>query len=92
MGVLQPQPDPEGTWIVQYGVQSYLQLRPIEEAGDCDGVTTALNANVSADAAAGDDSGSSTPMLVGGAVLLAVLLGGGALLAMRRRGTASDRE
>lgn len=89
---LQPQPDPGGTWIVQYGVQSYLQVRPIDEAGDCDGVTTALNANVSSEEAAGDDSGSSTPLLIGGAVVLVVLLGGGALMAMRRRGTVSDRE
>ncbi len=90
---LQPQPDPDGTWIVQYGVRSYLQMRPIEDAGDCDGVTSALNANVSAqDAAGSEDSSNSTPLLIGGAVVLVAILGGGAIMAMRRRGTVSDRE
>ena len=41
----QPQPDPDGVWLVQYGVRNYTLLRPADEAGDCDGVTTALGAS-----------------------------------------------
>ena len=40
----QPQPDPGGILIVQYGVHNYLSVRPAAEAGDCDGVETALGA------------------------------------------------
>ena len=40
----QPQPDPGGILIVQYGVHNYLNVRPAAEAGDCDGVETALGA------------------------------------------------
>ena len=40
----QPQPDPGGVWLVQYGGRNYTLLRPADEAGDCDGVTTALGA------------------------------------------------
>ena len=38
----QPQPDPGGVWLVQYGAHNYTALRPADEAGDCDGVTSAL--------------------------------------------------
>ncbi len=90
---LQAQPDPEGTWIVQYGVQSYLQVRPIDEAGDCDGIDSALNANVVAGSDTGDDdSGSSLPLLIGGAVVAIVIIGFGAAMIFRRHGSASDRE
>ena len=34
----QPQPDPGGIWLLQYGAHNYLNLRPAAEAGDCDGV------------------------------------------------------
>ena len=34
----QPQPDPGGIWLFQYGAHNYLELRPADEAGDCDGV------------------------------------------------------
>ena len=30
---LQPQPDPGGIWLVQYGVQNYLNVRPTAEPG-----------------------------------------------------------
>ena len=40
----QPQPDPDGVWLVQYGARNYTLLRPADEAGDCDGVTSALGA------------------------------------------------
>ena len=41
----QPQPDPGGVWLVQYGGRNYSLLRPADEAGDCDGVTSALGAS-----------------------------------------------
>ncbi len=94
---LQEQPDPGGTWVVQYGITSYLQVRPIEDAGDCDGVTTALNAGAAAGsgdqataAGASDDSGSM-PLVLGGVVLAVLVIGAGVVLT-RRRATASDRE
>ena len=34
----QPQPDPGGILLFQYGVHNYLNMRPADEAGDCDGV------------------------------------------------------
>ncbi len=34
---LQPQPDPGGIWLFQYGVHNYLHMRPTSEAGDCEG-------------------------------------------------------
>ena len=40
----QPQPDPGGILLFQYGIHNYLSIRPADEAGDCDGVTTALGA------------------------------------------------
>ena len=32
--------------LVQYGGRNYTLLRPADEAGDCDGVTSALGADV----------------------------------------------
>ena len=40
----QPQPDPGGIWLVQYGSHNYQSVRPAAEAGDCDGVATAIGA------------------------------------------------
>ena len=90
----QPQPDPGGIWLVQYGPSNYLNVRPAAEAGDCDGITTAVGVTSGESAAAdGDeDSGTSTGVLVVGGVVLALLVVGGAVLAMRRRGAADDRE
>jgi peptide/nickel transport system substrate-binding protein len=89
----QPQPDPGGIWLFQYGNNNYMSMRPADEAGDCDGVTSALGADEGdAGLTGGVDEGSSTWALVGGGVLLLVLLAGGALWAMRRRSTAADRE
>ena len=48
----QPQPDPGGVWLVQYGGRNYSLLRPADEAGDCDGVTTALGASETSGTAA----------------------------------------
>ena len=90
----QPQPDPGGILLVQYGAQNYLNLRPAADAGDCDGIETAVGAGgteAAADGSSGDD-GMSTGALIGVGVAagLAVVLG--AFFWMRRRTTADDRE
>jgi peptide/nickel transport system substrate-binding protein len=86
----QPQPDPGGVWLVQYGAHNYSQLRPAAEAGNCDGVKSALGATVSKSGSGG--GGSNTGVLVGGAVVVLLLLVTGGFLAFRRRSTASERE
>jgi len=85
-----PQPDPGGVLLVQYGAFNYRFLRPADEAGDCDGVASAVGAS---DASAGgdDDGGGSTALLVGGGALVVLLVAGGAV-AMRRRASADARE
>lgn len=90
----QPQPDPGGILLFQYGIDNYLNMRPADEAGDCDGVATALGAGQAPGSGGGgdsDDEGGSA-VLIGGAVLagVVVLVGGGWIL--RRRSTAADRE
>ena len=35
---------PGWVWLVQYGARNYTLLRPAKDAGNCDGVTTALGA------------------------------------------------
>ena len=86
----QPQPDPGGILLFQYGSANYLNVRPADEAGDCDGITTALGATGDV-AGGGSDEGGNTLLLVGGGVLALLVVGGG-VLAMRRRSSASDRE
>ena len=99
----EPQPDPGGILLFQYGVHNYLNIRPADQAGDCDGIATALGAQTTADGkpvASGtsgsgggsDDGGNSTPVLVVGGVLLVALVAGGAVWGVRRRATTADRE
>jgi len=85
----QPQPDPGGVWLIQYGARNYTLLRPAKDAGDCDGVTTAIGA--SKKSGSSSKSSSNLTYAVGGGVLAVVVLGGGILL-LRRRSTAADRE
>jgi peptide/nickel transport system substrate-binding protein len=94
----QPQPDPGGILLFQYGVHNYLNLRPADEAGDCDGIESALGAQTgdgsggTSGSASDDSDDGGMPLMVGGGVLLgAVVLGGGAW-ALRRRATTADRE
>jgi peptide/nickel transport system substrate-binding protein len=87
----QQQPQPGGTWLVQYGGGNYLNLRPASEAGDCSGLKDALGANTSAGASSTDDGGSNTAAIVGGGVLVLILLAAGGVLLARRR-TAGERE
>ncbi len=89
----QPQPDPGGILLIQYGIHNYLSLRPADEAGDCDGVSSALGAGQTGGGGGPEsDEGSSTALLIGGGVLLGALVLGGGGWAMRRRSTAADRE
>jgi peptide/nickel transport system substrate-binding protein len=87
----QPQPDPGGVWLVQYGAHNYSALRPVAQAGDCDGVKSALKP-VAASTSDAASSGSNTTALVVGGIVLVVLVAGVALLAIRRRSTAEERE
>ncbi len=85
----QPQPDPGGVLLVQYGVFNYTLLRPADEAGDCDGIESAVGASSSS---GGDDDDGGSGLLIGGGVVLALVLIGGGVVAMRRRSTADARE
>ena len=85
----QPQPDPDGVLLVQYGAFNYTLLRPADEAGDCDGIESAVGASSSS---GDDDDGDGNALLIAGGVVLAVLLVGGGVFAMRRRTTADARE
>jgi peptide/nickel transport system substrate-binding protein len=93
---IQPQPDPDGIWFQQYGVKNYLQMRPADEAGDCDGVTSALGAaetvSSGGDDGDGDDGGAGTIALIGAGAVVLLAMAGGGFWAFRRRATAADRE
>lgn len=84
---LQPQPDPGGVWLMQYGVSSYLSMRPADEAGDCGGLQSGTEAT-----AGGDEDTISTGMVVGMVTLAGLVVVGGTVIAMRRRRTVGDRE
>jgi peptide/nickel transport system substrate-binding protein len=86
----QPQPDPGGVWIVQYGARNYTLLRPSDEAGACDGVTTALGASTGGSDGGGGGDSTVTWLVLGGGLL--VLLVGGGIFFSRRRATAAERE
>ncbi|NUR09788.1 MAG: ABC transporter substrate-binding protein [Nocardioidaceae bacterium] len=87
----QPQPDPGGVWLIQYGTKNYTMLRPVEQAGDCDGVKSALKP-VSAETSDSASSGGNAAIVIVGGVVVLLLLAGGGFLAVRRRATAGDRE
>lgn len=87
-----PQPDPDGVLLMQYGTYNYRLLRPVADAGDCDGVARAIGPEGSAGTVGGDDDGGGGLMLALGGGALAVLAAGGVLYALRRRSTAEDRE
>ena len=87
----QPQPDPGGTLLVQYGAFNYRLVRPAAEAGDCDGIASAIGASTSSSAGEDDDGGGSA-LLIGGGVVVLLLVAGGGVVAMRRRSSTDDRE
>jgi peptide/nickel transport system substrate-binding protein len=84
----EPQPDPGGVLLVQYGAFNYSLLRPADEAGDCDGIESAIGASASS----GNDDDDNSGFLIAGGVVLALLVVGGGVVAMRRRTTADARE
>ena len=90
----QPQPDPGGVWLIQYGGHNYNQLRPASKAGDCDGVASAIGASSSSSTSSSDDGGgSNTAAWVAGGVVVLALVGGwrAAAAAPTKRGaSASD--
>ena len=83
----QPQPDPGGVWLIQYGAHNYINARPADQAGDCDGVTSAIGATEAA-----DSGGVSTGFWVGAGIAALVLVGVGGVVMLRRRSTAGERE
>jgi peptide/nickel transport system substrate-binding protein len=85
----EPQPDPGGVWLVQYGAHNYVSLRPAASAGDCDGVKSATKPVL---AASSTDDGGTNTLLIGGAVVVVAALLGGGLLLLRRRTTSDERE
>ncbi len=99
----QPQPDPGGIWLLQYGAQNYLNLRSAEDAGDCDGLENAVGAvAVSGGAGTNDpggsggssdeDDGLSTGAMIGLGLAAGIAVVGGGFVLMRRRTTVDDRE
>jgi peptide/nickel transport system substrate-binding protein len=93
-GCFQPQPDPGGVWLIQYGGHNYNQIRPAAQTGDCDGVASAIGQSSSSGSSGSSSDaggGSSTAAWVTGGVVLVALLGGGVVL-MRRRNTSAERE
>jgi peptide/nickel transport system substrate-binding protein len=78
----QPQPEPNGSLLFQYGTHSYRNIRPVT-AEDTGGGTTGTGD--STDAAASDDGGSSTGLLIGGIVVAGLVLAGIAFALSRRR-------
>ncbi len=53
----QPQPDPGGVLLVQYGARNYTLLRPAKDAGDCDGVKSAVGASKTVSESGTSDDG-----------------------------------
>jgi peptide/nickel transport system substrate-binding protein len=73
-----PQPDPDGAILFQYGVYSYLNIRPVTEAGS--------------GAGGGSDSSSSGPVIAGVAAGVVALGGAGWFMSRRRRQSEADVE
>jgi peptide/nickel transport system substrate-binding protein len=84
----QPQPDPGGVWLYQYGAHNYSAVRPADKAGNCDGVTSAVGAT----STSGESSSSNPAVLWIGVAVVVLLVGGGVVLLIRRRATAAERE
>lgn len=83
----QPQPDPGGVWLLQYGVHNYINARPVAQAGDCDGVASAIGAT-----AAAESSGVSAGFWIGAGVAVIALAGVGGVVLLRRRSSVGERE
>ena len=83
----EPQPDPGGVWLLQYGAHNYINARPAAQAGNCDGVASAVGATQ-----ASDSGGASTGFWVGAGIAVLVLVGVGGVVLLRRRSTVGERE
>ncbi len=83
----EPQPNPGGIWLEQYGAQNYLNVRPASEADECDLETNEVGASV-----ASTDDGIGTGFLVGAGIVVVGLLGIGGVVMMRRRSSVGERE
>ena len=88
----QPQPDPGGVLLVQYGAFNYTLLRPADEAGDCDGIESAIRASDSSSSSPDDAAGGNNALLIVGGVAVLLALAVGAVVMVRRRVTADERE
>ena len=94
----QPQPDPGGVWIQQYGSANYLNVRPAADAGDCGGLEDAVGAvtgtGTSSTGGSGgsDDGGSNNGAMIGLGIAAGLAVVGGGIVLMRRRATVGDRE
>jgi peptide/nickel transport system substrate-binding protein len=84
----QPQPDPGGVWLVQYGAHNYSAVRPADKAGDCDGVKSALGAS----SPSTESAGSNQAVVWVGVAVVVLAVGAGLVLLVRRRSTAAERE
>ena len=105
---MEPQPDPGGVLALQLGVHNYIAVRPADQAGNCDGVTTAIGAVASTPTATassgstGTSSGAPAPSTTSssgssmwwyvGGGVVVLAVAGGALALVRRRTSAGDRE
>ena len=92
----QPQPDPGGVWLIQYGVQQLPEPaagrrgRRLRRRRDRVGASRAAAAR--ADVRRRRRRGLSTGAMVGIGVLAGLAVVGGGIVLMRRRATVDDRE
>jgi peptide/nickel transport system substrate-binding protein len=89
----EPQPDPGGVYLLQYGVHNYLNIEPTSADGSAGGTTGTAAGSDTSEAGSSGDSGNG--LMIGGTVVVAALAAGlvGWLLMRRRQtSTAADRE
>ena len=88
----QPQPDPGGVLLMQYGAANYSLLRPADEAGDCDGIDVRDRGRRRRSSSSGDDEGGSTAAPGRRRRAGPAARRSGAWCRVRRRSTAGERE
>ena len=85
----QPQPDPDGSLLFQYGTASYQNIRPVT----AEDTTSKGSGGGGNKAAAADDGGGSSGLVIGGVVVaVLVLAGAGFAVARNRRRPEHDVE
>ena len=75
----QPQPDPDGSLLFQYGTHSYQTLRPVTAADTKNSGTGGNNA------AAADDSGGPSAAVIGGILVSLIVVAGAVFAVVRSR-------